>query len=287
LALALGGCARTVTSENLTGFGRAANDVSQQADLAFEESNKLARDVAVDRFVRSGLPGLSEQHFQGAIPRESMDAWQEALTGLSDYATILASLVDTNRGTQTSDAIVALGQKLQTGAIGARIDPAVSTAFASLGGALIDARGQRIARGILTRADPSVQSLLTSMAESIGAHNGEGLRGTVFTNWNANLDPVRRAYAAAADKKQESTQRLLIGEYLAGLDRRDAQLRSLANLRTSLVNLAAAHSAAAKGAPATVGSLLAQIERRLDETKRIYASATKNSGDKGNADAEE
>jgi hypothetical protein len=275
-ALALAGCVHQVASEDLAAFSRAASDISQQSDLAFSESNRLARQVAVDQFVRAGLPGLSEDHFLGAIPKESADAWIDSLTTLSDYGTVLASLVDPSRSVQTSDALVALGQKMQTGTIGLKISPGVATAFSSLGGALVEARAQQQARQILLSTDPRVQQLVVIMADSIGANDGEGLRGTVYTLANDSLRPIRSAYAAAATSHDEAEQRRLIDLYLQGLDTRDAQLRSLANLRSSIINLGAAHSAAAKGSPATAGALIAQIERRLDETKRIYAEVTKN-----------
>ena len=280
VTIALAGCARTVASEDLAGFSKAAQDISSQADLAFVASNKLARDVSIDRFVRSGAVGLSEQQFQTAVSAESIDAWQESLGALSDYATVLSSLVDTKRGTETSDAVVALGQKLQSGTVGLSINPTIATAFASLGGALVDARAQQQARRVLVQTDPSVQQLLSDMAEALGDNNSEGLRGTIFSNWNTSLDGVRRAYALAATQHREQEQRKLIAEYLGALDRRDAQLRSLSNLRASIVNLAAAHSAAAKGAPLTVGTLIAQIEQRVDETKRIYASVTEKDGER-------
>lgn len=277
-AVALAGCQRTVSGENLLGFGRASSAVAGQADLAFSESNKLARQVEIEAFVRSGAPGLSEDSFQGAIARSDIEAWQDSLTALADYGNVLASLVDTKRGVETSDSIVALGQKLSSGSIGLGIDPRISAGFASLGGALIDAAAQREARHVLQRTDPEIQRLLATMAEAIGASDGQGLRGTVRTLSTTALNPIRRSYAAAAERKDEAAQRQLVDKYLAGLEARDARLRSLANLRTSLTELAAAHAAAAKGGPMTAGAMIAQIERRLDETKRLYAAAAKGTG---------
>jgi len=279
LALASTACTHTVASEDLASFGKAANDIAEQSQLAFADSNKLARDVSIDRFVKSGAPGLSEDSFLVAIDRESLAAWQESLTALSDYSTVLTSLVDTKRGADTSNAIIALGQQLQSSRVGANISPSVQAGFASLGGALVNARAQHQALGTLRDTDPYVQQLLSGMAEALGTSDREGLRGTVFTNWNTSFNKIRAAYAIAARDKQEATQRQLIKDYLSGLDKRDAHLRSLANLRSSLVNLAAAHAAAAKGAPVTVGALLAQVERRLDETKRLYDEAAKNAND--------
>src|SRR4051794_27277812 len=83
------GCARTITSENLASFSEAATAISKQSELSFDESNKLAREFAISRFIRSGAPVLAEGQFQGAVTRESIDAWKEALTALSDYGTTL------------------------------------------------------------------------------------------------------------------------------------------------------------------------------------------------------
>ena len=275
ILLALSGCARTVSSENLADFSQAATAISKQSELSFDKSNKLARDFAIERFIRSGRPGLTEDHFQGAVTRESTDAWKEALTGLSDYGTAVASLVDTKHGAQTTDALVALAGRLQSGHVGLNINPKVATAFATFAGALIDARAQRQATRILQAADPSVQQLLSTMAEAIGANDSEGLRGTVYRLGTQAVSPIQRSYGTAAEAHDEKAQRRLIGEYLTGLEARDAQLRSLENLRASLINLAAAHAAAARGGPATVGMLVAQIDYRLDETKRIYEALEK------------
>jgi hypothetical protein len=270
LAILTGGCARTVVAGDLTAFGTAASDIGKQADLSFRQSNSLARDMSVERFIRSGAVGLNEQQFMVAVSAEDMAAWQEALSGLERYGTGLASLVDTARGTATSNALVGLGNQLASGRTGIEISPEVGGAFASLAGALVNASAQRSAREILMRTDPSIQSLLNAMAVAIGETDRDGLRGTVYANWAASFTGVQRAYAQAAEARNEADQRRLVGQFLAALDKRDAQLRSLAALRSSLLSLAAAHSAAAQGAPASVASLLQSIEERLDETKRLY-----------------
>lgn len=269
-AASLAACARSVEPTGLTGFARAAGDISKQADLSFIESNRLARNVSVDRFVRSGEVGLTEDKFLTAVRPEDITAWQEALGDLEEYGTALASLVDTKRGGETSDALVDLGRQLRDGRTSVEINPGVASAFASLGGALVNLRAQRRARDVLVATDPHVQELLRGMADALGGSDREGLRGTVHTNYLTSFSGVQRAYAAAATERNEARQRALVAEFLAATDRRDAQLRSLAALRSSLLALAAAHSAAAAGAPATVEGLLGSIEARLDETKRLY-----------------
>lgn len=274
-ALAVAGCARTVEPASLSGFGKAAGEISKQAEIAFVESNRLTRDVSIDRFVRSGEVGLTEDRFLVAVSQEDIAAWQQALANLEQYGTSLASLVDTKRGAETSDALVGLGRQLRDGQTSLSINPGVASAFASLGGALVNARAQSRAQDILRQTDPHVQELLHLMADALGTSDRDGLRGTVYSNFTTSFGGVQRAYAAAAAERNEARQRALIAEFLAALDRRDAQLRSLSSLRSSLLALASAHAAAAAGSPASAETLLASIETRLEETKRLYEAFQK------------
>jgi hypothetical protein len=237
--------------------------------------------VSVDRFVRSGEVGLAESKFLVAVSRDEITAWQTALSVMERYGSSLASLVETNRGAQTSDALVALGEQLRDGQTQVNINPGIASTFASLGGALVNARAQSRAKDILATSDPHVQAVLHQMADALGSSDREGLRGTVYSNFTTSLRDVISAYAAAAEAKDLPEQRALVSDYLAALDRRDAQLRSLASLRSSLLTLASAHGAAAAGAPASVNGLLSSIETRLDETKRLYEEFKKEEEKKG------
>jgi hypothetical protein len=272
LALPAAACAPTVQQADLTSFAKAADDLGTQANLAFTESNKLARQVSIDRFVASGKPGLAESDFQVAVDPEDVAAWQSAFGNLEAYGTAVASLVDSSRGTKASDALVALGGELSGGQIGARIDPGIAAGFASLAGALVNLKAQHDAHSILQQTDPAVQTLLQRMAGALGAGGRDGLRGTVYSNWTASLNPVRAAYAAAATARNEDEQRSIIAQYLASIDQRDAQLASLGALRSSILSLAAAHAAAAQGQGASFQGLLAAIGQRVDETERLYAA---------------
>ena len=269
-AIAITACARSVEPASLAAMSKASAEINKQAQIAFADSNRLAREVSVDRFIRSRQPGLTEQQFITAVDRNSMLAWQTALGDLESYASLLASLVDTKRGVATSDALVAFGQQLRDGRTDLAISPGIAAAFASLGGALVNARAQSRAREILAQTDPHVQSLLHQMAAAIGESDREELRGTVWSNWTDSFRETRESYGAAAEAGNEARQRSLIAEYLAGLDRRDAQLSALANLRSSLLTLAAAHGTAAAGDTASLAGLLESVETRLNETKRLF-----------------
>lgn len=267
-ALALSACARSTTSGELAAFSQGVGKVHAQADLAFARANAVSRQAAIDVFVASRRPGLSERAFPPALEHDDVVAWDAALDDLQRYGDLLATLLDGGRGRRTSGAAAALGRELADGAARARIDPGVGAGFAALAGILVDARAASSARGIMRAADPSVRRLLLAMADAIGRDRTQGVQGTVWSNWTAATGGVRDQYAPAAEKGDEARQRALVADYLAALDRRDADLRSLSSLRASLISLADAHAAAAAGSAPGQMAVLEAIDRRLVEARR-------------------
>ncbi len=268
------GCA-TAPSADLTGFGRAASTLQTDASTTFAEANRLARSVEVDRFVRSGAIALSERRFPAAVPPEVAAKWRGALGDLARYGNLLATLTGRGRGGVQTDAFRELGVQLNSSPTAADLDPGVSAGFAALAGALVDLRAQSSARDILRRTDPDVRALLTAMADAIGRSDGNGLRGTVASNWTTALSAHQRAYASAATEKADARQRQIVADYLVGIDRRDAQLAALAGLRASLLGLADAHTAAAHGSRRPFGEVLKDVNDRLDRTEATYRAIEK------------
>lgn len=276
--LLLAGCAGTVESTRFIQFGEGVAIVDRQSQTALAESNKLARDVSVERFIRSGAIGLAENSFTVAVDPKDIAAWQSAFDGIERYAALIASLSDAKRHTDAGDAVTALGAQLN--GLGAGISPEVATGFASLAGLIVQQKAQRDAVQIIRATDPAIQTILTQMATALGTDDGSGLRGTVAANWTDSLRGVREAYVDAAQAKDAAQQRALIDEYLATLDRRDAQLQALAGLRSSLLSLAQAHAAEAAEAPASASRLLALIARQADENERLF-DAVKSAQEEG------
>lgn len=276
--LALAGCANTVSSTQLTGFGTAAASLSRQTDLNFAEANRIARVAAVDRFVRSGATRLSEDPFQPVVPADVANDWRSAFANLERYGLLLGTLTGDDQRKETTAAFKGLGVELNTGVVGARISPGVAAAFSSLAGSLVEVEAQQRAREILIRTDPQVRALLSGMAEAIGPSDGEGLRGTVGAAWTAAGGRAQRAYALAVEgRRDEDARRAIVADYLGQLDRRQAQLGSLAGLRLSLLALADAHSAAAAGSRRPIGELLGIIDARLAEVIALSKAIEKES----------
>ena len=274
LSLTAGGCA-TAPSADLTGFGRAASTLQTEAATMFADANRLTRSVEVDRFVRSGAIALSERRFPAAIPPDLSAKWRGALGDLARYGNLLATLTGRGRGGVQTDAFRELGVQLNAGPTAANLDPGVSAGFAALAGALVDLRAQSSARDILRRTDPDVRALLTAMANAIGRSDLEGLRGTVASSWTTALSVYQRTYASAATEKADARQRQIVADYLAGIDKRDAQLEALAGLRASLLGLADAHTAAANGSRRPFDEVLKDLNERLDRTEATYRAIDK------------
>lgn len=251
----------------------------EQVDAAFASTDRLARGTAIDRFVASGAVGLTEEPFRPAIDADVAEAWDDALDGLQRYADLLATLVDERRGAAASDAVTDLGRRIETGHLGVKLAPAVAAGFAALAGILVDEAAGRRAKEVMTRADPTVRALLRAMADAVGADRLSGLRGTALSNWTTSLNRTRAAYAIAAEKRDERAQRALVADYLSALDHRDADLRALVALRSSLLSLGDAHTAAAVGAAPGQQAVLDAMERRLDQTRRSFDQLSKQQGD--------
>lgn len=174
-----------------------------------------------------------------------------------------------------TDAFRRLGVQLTSGTTAADLDPGVTAGFAALAGALVDLRAQSTARDILRRTDPDVRRLLVAMADAVGSSDAEGLRGTVASNWTAALTAYQRTYAVAATEKADTRQRQIVADYLASVDRRDTQLSSLAGLRSSLLGLADAHTAAAAGSRRPFDEVLKDVNDRVARTEATYRAVEK------------
>ncbi len=236
----------------------------------FIDANRLARSVEVDRFVRSGAIGLSERRFPPAVPADVVSRWRAAFGDLARYGNLLASFTGASRGGMQTDAFRQLGTQLNSGSTSASFDPGISAGFAALAGALVDLKAQSTARDILRHTDPDVRRLLVAMANAVGNNDEEGLRGTVASNWTAALSAYQRNYAIAAAEKVESRQRQIVADYLTSVDKRDGQLVALAGLRSSLLGLADAHTAAAAGSRRPFDEVLKDVNDRVARTEATY-----------------
>jgi hypothetical protein len=269
----LAGCAQpAVRSDDALKFGQGVSQTRQQARIAFHDANALAREQAIQYVLATTRPGITEQDFTPALDPQAVAAWDTAFGLMESYASSLQQLLAPEHPAAFGNAVVELGSELKSGRVGATVPPTVGTAFAQLGEILITIKAEDDARSAMRKADPGVRAVLTSMADAIGASDRTGVRGTVWSNWKTQLaeGPIRDYSNAVRNNNDMAAKRTAAEAYIDLLDRRDAQLASLASLRQSLLLLADAHSAAAAGSPADLAGTLALINQRLDETKSLF-----------------
>jgi hypothetical protein len=273
-ALGLSGCATTlpITSDALGALRAGVTEADAQARLSLEGANDIARGQALQRIAESDALTLKEADFPLAVAREDAAQWRAAFGVLDAYLGELQNLVDPARATATGDAIMALGNELRGGVIGAKLPASVQGLFAAFGEALIQARAEKNARDIMRATDRAFGQVMTGMADAVGRDASANLRGTVRRNLQTVADRASASFAEARASGLKA-RRKAAEDYLAAIDERDRQDAALQQLSDSLIALGEAHAAAAAGEPATVGFWVRRIAAFHDDARRRIAEA--------------
>jgi hypothetical protein len=245
LSFQIAACATsgTVLSESAGTLRTGLSAAREQADLTFREANAQARERAVARMLASPDLQLTEEQFHDAVSRPSIERWQNTFGILDQYLAALQQLVDPARARDTSAQLTALGTRLQSGAISAELPDGLTSVVARLGGAIVQAASERRAQTIMARTDPDFRATLEAMAHAVDPARGVGIPATVRNTWTFQMDEVHAAYSAAPQTQRAA----LITRFLELARKRDDQMLRFERLKSSLLSLAEAHSAAARG----------------------------------------
>ena len=119
----------------------------------------------------------------------------------------------------------------------------------------------------------AMQKIFSAMADVIGetkeSVNGEtkekALRNTVWAHWQLRMAVQHAAYIGA----KPDARRAILVAYVGLRDKRDAQDLQLGRLRQSLLDLAAAHAALARGSQADLATAIGRIQQELDATRAL------------------
>ncbi len=251
----LAACGSTPVREDIPPFRAAAATANQQTAQAFTDINAFLRERQIDRAVQQNA--LSESLFFTALADEDVAKWNRAFGVIDAYAASLEKLLDPQRRTEVQQELVGLGDAI--GQIrNEQLPGGVAAGFATLGGLLLQMKTEKDAMAAIRRADPGMQAVFATMQTALGAHEEDAIRGTVRTSWNQLRD--ERSLDFRRDQGADA-RRAVVEDYVAILDKRDAQDRSLAALRRSLGLLASAHSALAAGRPGGAGAILDLVQR--------------------------
>jgi hypothetical protein len=245
-----------------------------QSQEAFGAVNSMVADASLDFAAKQ--PTLTEASFAAGLDDESLQAWDQILGKLQNYAQHLQALTSPDLAKQLGDAAVNLsgdlkdfGQHLQQAGLvnkSPSISPGIATAFTELGELVIRFQAQAHAREALATADPDVARIFRSMADSVGTSQTNGIRGTVHAHWDEQLAAQKVAFLSASDP---AAKRQLASDFRDLLQRRSAQDLVLLSLRSSLLQLADLHHALAQGETWTAQSAAAAIAAEIQETRDI------------------
>jgi len=268
LLIAVSACSsvRTVEPARVAAFGEGVGKVHTQLDTTFASINEFITDDEVDRAVN--LPKLTDEDVPVVFKQQDIAKWDTAFSYIDQYVANLTLLLSPDNAKRFTDATEKLATELQQVAPKAlasdKFGP-VATAFAELGRLLIEAKAQSDALAAARTADPGIQKIFTEMAAVIGESNEAGVRGTVAQHWTLRMAQQRAAFLRA---KGEARRQIVL-EYIKLRNGRDVQDLQLSLLRQSILDLAAAHSALARGSGVDLAGAIAMIQQELDATRSL------------------
>lgn len=252
--LVLAGCS-TVDSTNAASFGSAATATSQQADTTFTAINTLTSQNIVEHAAKKAY--LSPNDFYQVVPTDVVSGWDNTFSAMSSYAQALTTLSSAGNQETAPTAISNLAANIE-GQARMNMPPGLNTVFVDVATALEKAKNGHDAYEVAVTVDPSIQTIVQTMADSIGGSNKDGLRHTVALNYRLGvMGPLEADFSTSKDKLSVAKQ------YATILDQRSAADLQLASLRSSILALGTAHHAIATKSPVDFTSAVATINQQL------------------------
>jgi hypothetical protein len=258
------GCA-TVQQPQVEAFHQGVSAAKVQLDTAFASINRMVTQDEIDRAIT--LPNLKDEDVIAVLDADSIARWDTAFAKIDQYAANLTLLISPDNAKDFGTATQGLADAIATLSPNSLPSPTLSTAFAEFGRILIEVKGQHDAVAAARTADPGIQKVFSEMAAVIGeSSQGAGsLRGTLRSHWQLRMDDKRADFLAV----QGEARRSVVTNYIALRDQRDAQDLQLGMLRQSILDLAAAHGALARGSNIDLNSAVALIQQELDATRAL------------------
>jgi hypothetical protein len=265
--LLLAGCGSVpvVQPARVGEFGQALDKTRVQTDTAFVAINAFITEDEIDRAVTQ--PTLTEENVPVILKPEDIAKWDRAFSALDSYVANLTLLLSPDRAKGFATATEQLATEFAKLDSNALPSAGVAAGFAELGRLLIELKAQTDALAAARKADPGVQLIFSQMAAAIGESDRKGIRGTVREHWNTRMAFESRDFLVA--KGNAAARKQIVLGYIELRDKRDAQDLQLGSLRQSLLDLAAAHSALARGSDVDLASAINMIQQELDATRAL------------------
>jgi hypothetical protein len=258
----LTGCS-TVDSTGAASFGSAATATGQQADTTFAAINTLTSQNIIEH--ASEQPYLSPDNFYQVVPAEAISGWDNAFSAMSLYGQALSTLSSSGNQETAPTAISNLASNVMA-QTKSTMPAGLNTMFVDVATALEKAKNGHDAYDVAVTADPAIQQIVQTMANTIGATNKDGLRHTVALNYRLGvMGPLEVSFPSSKDKLTAAKQ------YATVLDQRSAADLQLSSLRASILALGTAHHAIATKSAVDFTTAVATINQQLALAQKALA----------------
>ena len=220
-------------------------------------------------------PTLIAANLVSVPSAEAAAAWDDLFSVLEKYGQHLSALTgaDSTRGTENS--ILALARQFNDTADKLKHERLISkspeisanlaTGFTEVARLILRAHAQAEARKILLNTDSTMAGVFTGLAEAIGATSKDGLRHLISAHWDQRKVEKQGAFLSA----NPAERRRLTLEFSELLDAREIQDLALTALRRSILALADAHHAVARGREVSLGEAVGVITLELKHAREL------------------
>jgi hypothetical protein len=221
--LIAGGCSVSPLSQRAAAFSTAASATVVRMQGAYQLVEQVYDDAALATLVNQfDTKGFDPSSIQPLIPDADMKARTELLSGLQQYATLLAEVSGSEQVSALDKNSEALGANLQamakdtplkTLAKNAGMEAGeVSTAVDALGRVLMERKTAKELPSILESAQKPIDTLCTLLEQDIGTPEGMGLRNELHDKYVELVADQRTYILANAAKMSLDEKRTEIGK---------------------------------------------------------------------------
>jgi hypothetical protein len=284
------GCTLSPLGKRATAFSTAASATTLQVKNGYQVVEQSYYDVQVDNLVKVfDTQGFETKNVQPFLTAEDMKARTQLLTGLQQYATLLAAVSGNEAVTALDKQSESVGKDLASLSkdSGFKSIAKNSTIEGGVAAAAVDALGRELmARktakelpAILDEMQKPIDQICQLLEEDIGDPQSGGLRNQLKTDYD-QLIADQRAFIYANEKAMspdEKRNAIAVLPLLVVTERQDDA--ALAQTQEALKKLATTHDALvdtkkSKDAPA-FDSLVSQLAVQGSQLGDVYSAATK------------
>jgi len=286
--LTITGCT-TVPQSSVVSWQEAVQAARDQSSATFEAVGLLTRESQLDRIERlpaNQLKQITESDVAPSLPVAARRQWNLALDAMAAYAASVEALVSPELPQGIGDSMQRTGEQIGATANVEQLksDKELSKAIGALGRQIVAAAANRKARQVMLQVDPAVREVTTRMANMLyAAQEKTDAEGKPFVRESGVLPMARVTWddriTAVQEKFRDTTagaeRRALAEQYAELLDKQAVFEDSLMSLRRGLIDLGAAHTAAAQGRSADLRTLVAVMREDIKLVKDLAESLKK------------